>query len=97
MTRLTIPVPHLVLVAVTLALALAIPGSSEAAFLSQVKNLTASDAEASDLFGSSAAVSGDMAAVSSLEFTKRLHQEARTANRLGPLLPHYTSRERQRL
>ncbi len=39
------------------------PQSAEAAFLSEVKKLLASDAQANDLFGASVAVSGDIAVV----------------------------------
>ena len=39
------------------------PRSAEAAFLSEVKKLLASDAEAGDLFGISVATSGDTAVV----------------------------------
>ena len=52
-----------ILVAVALAVGLALPSSSEATSLSEVKKLTASDAEADDYFGQSVAVSGDIAVV----------------------------------
>jgi hypothetical protein len=52
-----------ILVLVALAVALAAPSSSEAAPLSQVKKVTASDAQADDWFGYSVAVSGDIAVV----------------------------------
>src|SRR3990172_5247287 len=53
-----------ILFGVALAAALLSPGSSEAAALSQVKKLTASDAEAGDAFSFfSVAVSGDTAVV----------------------------------
>ena len=46
--------------------ALALPGSAEATSLNEVKKLTASDAQANDLFGRSVAVSGDTAVVGAL-------------------------------
>ena len=49
----------LVLVAVTLALAIAMPGSTQATSLNEIKKITASDAQANDSFGVSVAASGD--------------------------------------
>ena len=49
-----------------MAFALALPGSTEATFLNEVKKLTASDAEAGDFFGLSMAVNGDTAVVGAL-------------------------------
>ena len=43
--------------------ALAVPGSTEASFLTEAKKLTASDAQPGDLFGVSVAVNGDTAVV----------------------------------
>ena len=46
-----------------MALALALPSSANAAALSEVKKLTASDAQVGDQFGGSVAISGDTAIV----------------------------------
>ena len=61
------------IVVITAAVLLTVPAgfrpelqSVEAALLSEVKKLTASDAEGSDEFGSSVAVSGDTAVVGAL-------------------------------
>ncbi len=53
----------LVLVGLAVLLALALPGPAQAASLSEVKKLTASDAQAGDNFGISVAISGDTAVV----------------------------------
>ena len=53
----------MVLVGLVMALAVALPGSTEATSRHQVKKLLASDAEAADIFGWSVAVSGDPAVV----------------------------------
>ena len=52
-----------VLVGLMMALALALPGGANAASFSEVKKLTASDAQADDRFGYSTAISGDTAIV----------------------------------
>ena len=52
-----------VLVALAMALAFALPDNTEAANLNEIKKLTASDAQAGDNFGLSVAVSGDTAVV----------------------------------
>ena len=52
-----------ILVGLAMALALALPGSTDAAALIEMKKLTASDAQAEDIFGESVAVSGDTAIV----------------------------------
>ena len=51
----------ILLAIVSMVLALALPGSTEATSLNEVKKLTASDAEDLDNFGQSVAVSGDTA------------------------------------
>ena len=45
--------------ALVLLAAFALPGSTEASFLTETKKLTGSDTDASDNFGASVAVSGD--------------------------------------
>ncbi len=52
-----------ILVGLAMALALALPGGAEATVLSEVRKLTASDAQTFDLFGVSVAVAGDTAIV----------------------------------
>ena len=52
-----------ILVALAMALALALPDTTEAATFNEVKKLTASDADVFDRFGHSVAVSGDVAVV----------------------------------
>ena len=52
-----------ILVGLAMALALALPDTTEAASFSEIKKLTASDAQAGDLFGWSVAISGDTAVV----------------------------------
>ena len=52
-----------VLAGLVMALALALPDTTQATTYNEIKKLTASDAEAGDLFGGRVAVSGDTAAV----------------------------------
>ena len=55
-----------ILLGLVMAVALALPGGAHAAPFSEVKKLTASDAEAGDFFGESPAISGDTAIVGAL-------------------------------
>ena len=52
-----------ILIGLAMALALAVPGNTQATSLNEIKKLTASDAEAASYFGLSVAVSGDIAIV----------------------------------
>ena len=54
---------HRLLILIGLALALAVPGNTQASDFHEIKKLVASDAEADDWFGTSVAVSGDTAVV----------------------------------
>ena len=60
MSRLTL------LVALIATLAIALPDSTEAASLNEIKKLTASDAAANDQFGAAVAINGDSAVVGAL-------------------------------
>ena len=72
-----------VLIGLVVAVALGLPSSANAGWFSEVKKLTAADAQDNDLFGWSVAISGDTAIVGAergdtrgLRRRRRLHLPA---------------------